>query len=382
MPSISSLRQFIDQLVFLCLLSLITRVRRSAEATDVPSTPMSILLFKPDGIGDFILWSEVYKEFATRHPTASLTALVCAPTGELVRAMFPQWRVVEMPRRPGSTIAFLLMLLKNRRLRDIPSHDLLVDLRVRRGTWETLYIALLKSGSKLGFATQEEAAFNPSQHDRQIFSRLMERPTFQPSSSGRLALHELALVDAFCSQFWSIRDQRPPPDLRVFFPSTREPSQRFEPFKERMIIVHPGSGHPDKNWPPDQWRRFIEHLLDDGEAMPRIAIVAGKRDTHRLGPLRQLKVSDRIEWWLSLPLPELAATLARKGLFVGHDTGISHLAAAMGTPSVLLYGPTNPDVWGPPHPHVRIIRAPQGRLDKLPTYPVLRAVRKHWERNP
>jgi ADP-heptose:LPS heptosyltransferase len=57
-----------------------------------------------------------------------------------------------------------------------------------------------------------------------------------------------------------------------------------------------------------------------------------------------------------LPLPELAAQLSSSQLFLGHDSGVSHLAAALGVPCVLLFGPTDPAMWAPPVPHVRVIR--------------------------
>jgi hypothetical protein len=57
-----------------------------------------------------------------------------------------------------------------------------------------------------------------------------------------------------------------------------------------------------------------------------------------------------------LPLTELAARLARCRLFLGHDSGVSHLAAAVGTPCVLLFGPTEPAMWAPPGAHVRVVR--------------------------
>jgi ADP-heptose:LPS heptosyltransferase len=67
----------------------------------------------------------------------------------------------------------------------------------------------------------------------------------------------------------------------------------------------------------------------------------------------------------NLPLPTLAALLARCSAYFGHDTGISHIAAAAGTPSTLLFGPTDPSVWAPVGEHVRIVRAPAGNLGNL-----------------
>ena len=59
---------------------------------------------------------------------------------------------------------------------------------------------------------------------------------------------------------------------------------------------------------------------------------------------------------MDLPLEELVELLASCRLFLGHDSGISHLAAACGVPSLLLFGPTDPVMWAPPAPHVRVIK--------------------------
>jgi heptosyltransferase-2 len=75
------------------------------------------------------------------------------------------------------------------------------------------------------------------------------------------------------------------------------------------------------------------------------------------------------------PLPVVGAVLKRCQLFLGHDSGLSHLAGAVGVPSVLLFGPTDPAVWAPTNPQVRTVVAPGGMLDALPVEPVLAAAR-------
>jgi heptosyltransferase III len=52
-------------------------------------------------------------------------------------------------------------------------------------------------------------------------------------------------------------------------------------------------------------------------------------------------------------------------VFIGHDSGISHLAAAAGANCILLFGPTDPDVWAPQNENVRVLRPPSGKLDDL-----------------
>jgi heptosyltransferase-2 len=138
--------------------------------------------------------------------------------------------------------------------------------------------------------------------------------------------------------------------------------------------LHPGSGSPAKNWPTNCWRELAERLL---EAQPniRIAIVGGEADAAALQSMRSLTANARVSFWENLPMDTLASRLAGSALYAGHDTGISHLAAATGTPCLLLFGPTDPGIWAPPHDHVRVLRAPAGRLEELSVSTVISALR-------
>jgi heptosyltransferase-2 len=76
----------------------------------------------------------------------------------------------------------------------------------------------------------------------------------------------------------------------------------------------------------------------------------------------------------NLSLVELAARLQNCALFLGHDSGISHLAAAVGTPSLLLFGPTDPAIWAPANRNVKVLRAQAGILGRLGVETVLAAL--------
>jgi heptosyltransferase-2 len=140
------------------------------------------------------------------------------------------------------------------------------------------------------------------------------------------------------------------------------------------LALHPGSGSPAKNWPTNCWRELAERLL---EAQPeiRIAIVGGEADAAALQLMRNLTANARVSFWENLPMDTLASRLAGSALYAGHDTGISHLAAAAGTPCLLLFGPTDPGIWAPPHDHVRVLRAPAGKLEELSVSTVMSALR-------
>ena len=137
-----------------------------------------------------------------------------------------------------------------------------------------------------------------------------------------------------------------------------------------LVAIHPGSGGERKNWLPDRWAEIGRFLLaKPAETRPRLLLVGGESDGKTLRALRSAWRSAAAQEELlvaeSLSLPNLAAVLARCRLFLGHDSGISHLAAAVGVRCLLLFGPTDPDIWAPPHPDVEVVRAPDGTLSTL-----------------
>lgn len=143
------------------------------------------------------------------------------------------------------------------------------------------------------------------------------------------------------------------------------------------IAIHPGSGSGAKNWAPDRWLALAEEILS-AETRPRLAIVGGEADHAVLSALAPLRGRERVEWWENLTLADLAGNLAGAKSYVGHDTGVSHLAACLGVPSLLLFGPTDPAVWAPPHRTVAVLPAPQGDLGLLETGAVASAVKHHF----
>lgn len=135
------------------------------------------------------------------------------------------------------------------------------------------------------------------------------------------------------------------------------------------IALHPGSGGARKNWPLENWKELYR-AMKDCHPQAHFLVVGGESDTERLGALRA-DAENRTTFLENLPLPELGAVLSRCALFVGHDSGISHLAAAAGAPCLLLFGPTDPDVWAPANPGVSVLRAPDGDLSRLDVAAVL-----------
>ena len=90
-------------------------------------------------------------------------------------------------------------------------------------------------------------------------------------------------------------------------------------------------------------------------------MISGEADEAQTDQLEREWKNRDIRFTRNLPLPRLAAVLERS-IFIGHDSGISHLAAAAGANSILLFGPTDPDIWAPKSENVRVLRPPTGKL--------------------
>jgi ADP-heptose:LPS heptosyltransferase len=108
-----------------------------------------------------------------------------------------------------------------------------------------------------------------------------------------------------------------------------------------FAVIHPFSGSPKKCWPLERYRELAD-LLEPHMPVRWCA-----------GPEEPLAGAVRID-----DLYELACWLATARVYIGNDSGITHLAAAVGTPVVALFGPTEPRIWAPRGDHIRVIAKP------------------------
>jgi len=146
-----------------------------------------------------------------------------------------------------------------------------------------------------------------------------------------------------------------------------------------LTAIHPGSGSPRKNWPAENWAALGRWLRD---TMPqtRLLLIGGEADAAQVASVQTTLREANVLLAQNLPLPQLAAVLQRCQLFLGHDSGISHLAAAVGTPCVLLFGPTDAAVWAPANPEVKVIAAPGGDLRQVSLSKVQEMVRESLQK--
>jgi heptosyltransferase-2 len=138
-----------------------------------------------------------------------------------------------------------------------------------------------------------------------------------------------------------------------------------------LIALHPGSGGERKIWPTDRWIDLIPRLTAD-HPTAHFLIVGGEADAAPLAAFRAAHAATtHVHFLTDLPLPTLGAVFSQCDAYLGHDSGISHLAAAAECPCLLLFGPTDPSIWSPQNESVRVLHAASGHLADIPLDSVL-----------
>jgi heptosyltransferase-2 len=120
--------------------------------------------------------------------------------------------------------------------------------------------------------------------------------------------------------------------------------------KSRGIAAHVGSGSAKKNWPEADWLELLEKVPC------KILLIGGEAEGDRCARLATPLPPGQVEVAQSLPLVELAGRMQTCSGFIGHDSGITHLAAALGLPGVVLWGPSNLTVWRPQSDQMKIVQ--------------------------
>ena len=140
--------------------------------------------------------------------------------------------------------------------------------------------------------------------------------------------------------------------LRQMIRSISDNGLRRRTTTGRTIVIHPGSGSADKCWPSSRFLELTHRLRAAGHT---VRVLLGEVELERWPSARIDAFANIAEVARPQSLIELLRTLADAALYIGNDSGPSHLAAMLGLPTLCLFGPTNPTLWRPLGPQVRIL---------------------------
>lgn len=182
-----------------------------------------------------------------------------------------------------------------------------------------------------------------------VFSGPVHRIPPRPEVSRRIHVHDHLLANLVAAGLLG------PPSMDAPFPEGF-PRRKPGPFRDllgRRILLHPGSGSPRKNWPLERFLALAGRLRLDGMAPE---FIAGPAEARLAARIR----GGEDGWRVHAPasLGDLAALLKEGGGYAGNDSGVSHLAAFLGLPTLALFGPSDPARWRPRGRAAAVLTAP------------------------
>ena len=289
--------------------------------------PRSVLVVVARRIGDVLLATPLIRSVKHAWPGAAIDVLVFEGTQDVLAANPDVRRVLAVPERPGwlAHLAFILRLLRR--------YD--VALSTQYGDRPTLY-AFLAGSWRAGLLV-------PSR--RESWKRsLLDRWAPFDNLNTHTVLMNLALADLL-----GIEPRR---EIAVCWsPDDAARVDTLLGAGSRLAVFHPHPKFNYKMWHRAGWVEVASRLAARGYRIaltggPDAAEIAYVADLARDMPPGTINLAGK------LSIGEAGSLLARSAVFLGPDTALTHMAAALGVPTVTFYGPTNCVKWGPwPHGH-------------------------------
>ena len=189
-------------------------------------------------------------------------------------------------------------------------------------------------------------------------ARVYRKPSYRidPFPEPNLGLH---VCDYQCRQLEELGIPSLPSSSPVIAPSRENLLEARRFFQEnvrgqtKLVLIHPGSGGRKKLWPIAGWLDVIMKISTSNNI--KIFLIEGPADSQVVLQLCSKTGSASLLPLNNWRLGKLAALMKHSSLYLGNDSGITHLAAACNTPTIALFGPTDPRIWGPRGSKVKVV---------------------------
>jgi heptosyltransferase-3 len=284
--------------------------------------PRSLLVIVTQQLGDVLLASPLVHTARERWPTARIDVLGFAGTLKLLAGNPEVDTLIEAPR--GGWRASLPLV---------------------RRLWRAYDLALVTQSGDRPFlyglvAARQRSTLVPLTGPGRGWKRAVSQHVVVGDPARHTVMEKLELLRPWLD-LTTVRTSLVPPALEPL------PADLVAALRPRHAVVHVPSMWPYKQWPVAHFRTLIAGLVEGGWQVVLTGdagandqgLVAGVRDVAQAPAL--LDASGR------LTLAQVATLLVGAAVYVGPDTSVTHLAAAVGTPVVTLFGPTSPLNWGP-----------------------------------
>lgn len=300
------------------------RFGRADPRAVVPTDIRRILVIRPGGIGDMVNLLPVIESLQRLYPDASIDLVCETRNAEVLALAGLEDRALLYDTHP---LRFLARLRRRR-------YDVAIDTeQFHHGS--AVFAWLSGAPVRVGFKINPRrnalythlVSYSLDAHESGQFARLLE-----PLAAGRPVV------------------VRPVPGFLAHTAQALPVGLRDKLGVEKgYAVVHVGSSTPGKQWPAARYAELASRLRDrDGLGL---AAVGDRRDATRLPTVEGL-----VSLAGDLSLRDTAAAIQHARVFVGGDSGLAHLAAALGVPTVVLFGPSDPRKWGVSGPEHAVVR--------------------------
>jgi ADP-heptose:LPS heptosyltransferase len=338
--------------VLMLLLVRILGLPRALQAAQQARKPLPeaprILLVRPDHLGDLVLTTPVFAALKARLPNANVTLMVGPWSGEVVARHPDIDRIIpfQFPgftRAPQKPLAPYILLWKTAQQLRRQNYAIAINLRPDFW-WGAVLLYLAGIPHRIGYAIDPGTSFltralpfTPPEHATVSNLRLV--------SAALETLGAAPLVEPYTPENYPL----------MFLPTTEEETWVTERLSNAgidmetpIVVIHPGTGAAVKLWRNEAWSAIANALprLLTSAAPARIILTGSNNERPMLDDIaRGMQTQPLI--LTDATVGQLAALLKRACLVLGTDTGPLHLAVAEETPSISLFGPTDPRIFGP-----------------------------------
>jgi lipopolysaccharide heptosyltransferase II len=313
--------------------------------TQLPGNTQRLLLIRPDHLGDLLLTLPALESLRAAHPSHEIHMLVGGWAADVLAPIAAVDAVLTLPfpgftrteERTSPLAPYLLAYKASRMLRRIGYDDAYI---LRHDHWWGALVAFLAGiPRRIGWQDDDTTAFlTEARTNRPVHAAIANWRLVQPTGEARSPSYT-------ATPPYPVSD-----DARAHLDALLA-GRGVEP-DDPCIAVHVGSGAAIKNWRIESWARVADALCDGLNAVALLTGSAGERQTAE--QIASAMKGRALILAGETDLPALAAALARAKIVLGADSGPMHLAAAIGTPTVTLFGAADPDEfrpWGNPQQH-------------------------------
>ncbi len=311
---------------------------------------MRILLIQLKRIGDVILTTPVLAALRDALPDSKLTLAIDANAAGLAEAIPADEVLVRRPRDLGFW-------------RRIVAGQFDIALDLTGNDRSALVTALSRAPRRISYQRFANKPFRRWIYTDFVDSSVRDRHTVDHHTD---LLQSLGIdVEYTPSRL----------DLPASAHSEAEAALARHQVSEPFTVIHPGTARAEKYWPAEHWTRLIPKLTGP-------VVLTGSNDSAEQSHIAKILSPKIINVAGSLSLLGTAALIQRASLVIAVDSAPVHLADALGTPVIALFGPTNPHHWGPRGVHAKVVtpasdispRTPRHKMSKISVESVLAAI--------